>query len=64
MTTFWVGVLIAGALGVAQVLLAWDPAEVTDWKAWALALIGAFVRPAASYVVTSSAVQRFLGRAK
>ena len=61
--TFLVGVLIAGAVGVAQVLMAWNPAEVLDLRAWAVSLVGAFVRPAAAYVVSSSAVQRLIKRA-
>lgn len=61
--TFLVGVLIAGAVGVAQVLMAWDPAEVLDWRSWAISLVGAFVRPAAAYVVSSGVVQRLIGRA-
>ena len=49
--TFLVGALIAGALGVAQVLVAFDPATITDWRTWAISLTGAFVRPAAAYLV-------------
>lgn len=52
MKTILVGVLIAGTVGVAQVLVAWDPAEVADWRVWGVGLVGAFVRPAAAYVVT------------
>ena len=53
--TFWVGVLIAGAVGVAQVMVAFDPTKVTDWRTWLVALIGAFVRPAAAFVVAKLA---------
>ena len=49
--TFWVGVLIAGVLGVAQVLVSFDPATIVDWRTWAVSLTGAFIRPAAAFVV-------------
>ena len=55
--TFWVGMLIAGAVGAAQVLMAWNPAEVLDWRAWMISLVGAFVRPAAAYVVARFATK-------
>ncbi len=50
--TFLVGVLIAGTLGVAQVLVSWNPETVTDWRVWGVSLVGAFVRPAAAFVVS------------
>ena len=53
--TLLVGVLIAGAVGVAQVLVQFDPALVTDWKTWAVGLTGAFIRPAAAYIVAKFA---------
>lgn len=56
--TFLVGVLIAGAVGVAQVLVSFDPATVTNWQTWAVALVGAFVRPAAAFVVAKLATDR------
>lgn len=49
--TTLVGVLIAGTLGVAQVLVQFDPAAIVDWKTWVVALSGAFVRPAAARLV-------------
>lgn len=49
--TFLTGVLIAGAVGVAQVLVSFDPATVGDPRIWLVGLVGAFVRPAAAYVV-------------
>jgi len=49
--TFLTGILIAGAVGVAQVLVSFDPAKVADWQTWAVGLVGAFVRPAAAYIV-------------
>lgn len=49
--TFLVGMLIAGAVGVAQVLVQFDAALVTDWKTWLVSLTGAFIRPAAAYFV-------------
>lgn len=53
MKTFLVGMGIAAAIGVAQVLTEFDPATVTDWRTWAVGLVGAFVRPVAVYVVTN-----------
>ncbi len=50
------GIIIAGAVGVAQVLVTFDPAEVGDWRTWAVGLVGAFIRPAAAWVVTHFAV--------
>ena len=55
--TVLVGVLIAGAVGVAQVLVSFDPALVTDWRTWAVSLTGAFVRPAAAYLVAKFATE-------
>ena len=49
--TLWTGALIAGALGVLQILVSWDPETVTDWRAWAVSLGGAFIRPAAASLV-------------
>lgn len=49
--TLAVGILIAGTLGVAQVLVQFDPAAIVDWKTWAVSLVGAFIRPAAAYFV-------------
>jgi len=51
--TLLVGGLIAGAVGVAQVLVSFDATTVTDWRTWAVGLVGAFVRPVASYVVAT-----------
>jgi hypothetical protein len=56
--TFWVGVLIAGAVGVAQVLVSFDPTKVADWQTWAVGLTGAFIRPAAAYIVAKVATGR------
>lgn len=50
--TFLVGMLIAGAVGVAQVLVSFDPATVGDPRVWLVGLVGAFVRPAAAFVVS------------
>lgn len=55
--TFLTGVLIAGAVGVSQVLVSFDPALVGDWKTWAVSLVGAFIRPAAAYVVAKFATE-------
>lgn len=55
--TILTGTLIAGAVGVAQVLVSFDPALVGDWKTWAVALVGAFVRPAAAFVVARFVAQ-------
>lgn len=49
--TFLTGVLIAGAVGVAQVLVTFNPEAISDWRTWAVGIVGAFVRPAAAYVV-------------
>ena len=49
--TFLVGALIACAVGIAQTLVSFDATTITDWKTWAVGLVGAFVRPVASYVV-------------
>lgn len=49
--TLLTGVLIAGAVGVAQVLVSFDAATITDWRTWAVGLVGAFVRPAAAHFV-------------
>ena len=56
--TFLVGTLIAGALGVAQVLAEFDPMAVADWKVWAVSLSGAFIRPAAVWVSTNLILPR------
>ena len=56
--TLLVGTLIAGALGVAQVLAEFDPAAIADWRVWAVSLTGAFVRPAAVWVVTNLTLPR------
>lgn len=56
--TFLVGTLIAGALGIAQVLVDFDPHAIGDWKVWAVSLTGAFIRPAATWVVTNLALPR------
>lgn len=55
--TFLVGLLIAGAVGVAQVLVQFDPNAVADWRTYVVALVGAFVRPAAAYVVAKFATE-------
>ncbi len=60
--TWIVGALVAGAIAVAQALVEFRPEAVTDWRAWAVGIAGAFVRQAAVYVVTSTSVQRLLGR--
>lgn len=58
MKTALVGALIAGAVGIAQALVFFDPTKVTDWRTWAVALVGAFVRPAASYIVAKFATEQ------
>ena len=55
--TLLVGALIAGAVGLAQVLVTFDPTEIGDWRTWAVGLIGAFVRPVAAYVVAKFATE-------
>ena len=52
MRTFLVGMLIAGAVGVAQVLVSFDPSTVGDPRVWLVGLVGAFIRPAAVFMVT------------
>ena len=38
-------------LALAQVLLTFDPATITDWQTWALSLAGAVVRAVAGAVL-------------
>lgn len=53
--TFLWGLFIAGAVGVAQVLVSFDPETVKEPGTYIVALVGAFVRPAAAYVVAKLA---------
>lgn len=41
------GVLIAASLVILQALVTLDPAAITDWQTWAIALGGGAVRAAA-----------------
>lgn len=47
-----VGAAIAGATAIAQALVTFDPATITDWGTWAVGLTAAFVRQAAVYIVS------------
>lgn len=53
MKTFLVGMGIAGTVGLAQMLVEFDPNAITNWQGWALGLVGAFIRPVAVFVVSS-----------
>ena len=48
--TFWVGAAITVAVTLAQALTEFDPAVITDWRAWAVWLAAASVRQVAVYV--------------
>lgn len=43
--------LIAAAIALAEVLITFRPETITDWRTWALALLGSCVRPAAAALV-------------
>lgn len=58
MKTLLVGALIAGTVGVAQVLVTFDPTQAVDWRTWAVGLAGAFIRPVAAYVVAKFATEQ------
>lgn len=47
---YW-GILTTVLLAILPGLLTFDPAAVVDWKAWALALLGAAIRPAVGVTI-------------
>ena len=47
---FW-AVAVTVVLAVAQVLLTFEPSEITDWRLWAVSLLGGVVRSAAGAVI-------------
>ena len=62
MRTFIIGVLIAGVVGVFQMLTEFDAGAITDWRGWALGLVGGFIRPVAIYVVANAGrLMEYLG---
>ena len=56
------GCLVALIIQVATVLVTLDPAVITDWRAWFIALAGASIRAIAGVVIASftSPVRRTL----
>lgn len=44
-------VAVTVVLAVAQVFLTFDPSEITDWRLWAVSLLGGVVRAAAGAVI-------------
>ena len=58
MKTLLVGAAIAGAVGIAQTLATFDVEQVADWRMWFGGLVGAFVRPAAAYLVSKFVTDR------
>lgn len=56
--TLLVGALIAGAVGIAQVLVQFDATAIVSWETWVVGLVGAFVRPVAVYIVAHFTSER------
>lgn len=56
--TLLVGALIAGSVPVFEALVKFDPAVVTDWRAWAVGIGAGFVRNVAIYVLARIASRR------
>lgn len=50
-----VGALIAGSVPVLEALANWDPAAITDWRAWVVGLGAGFVRQVAVYLISKIA---------
>ena len=44
-------VATAAGIAVATVLVDFDPARITDWRAWAIGIAGAAVRAAAGAIL-------------
>ncbi len=45
------GLAVAVMLGLAQMLIAFDPTTVEDWRLWAISLAGGVVRVFAGYII-------------
>ena len=58
MKTYLFGALIAATVVLAEALLAFDPAAITDWRAWAAGIAGGVVRQLAVYVLAKIAEAR------
>ena len=48
----FVGALIMGATPLLTALAAFDPAKITDWRAWVVGIGAASVRQIAAYLIT------------
>lgn len=46
----WV-LVVTAVLTVAQVLVTFEPSEITDWRLWAVSLAGGVVRSLAGAVI-------------
>jgi hypothetical protein len=60
--TLGVGVLITVTVVLAEALVNFDPASITDWRSWAVGLGAGVVRQVASYVLARVAERQVVER--
>jgi hypothetical protein len=55
---FCIFVALAAAVALAQALVTFDPAAITDWRGYGLALLGSLVREGAKAALSWFAARR------